>query len=78
VIVNSPMQELRFQVYGTRMAVVRLPSGWQAFVLGPDGKRRPAALAVPDFIEAHELCQYLADILHESATPSQPDAYPID
>lgn len=74
---STPIQEFRFQVYGTRLAVARLPSGWQAFVLGTDGKRRPAEFVVPDFIEAHELCQYLADILHESASPSHPDAYPI-
>ena len=72
------MQELRFQVYGTRLAVVRAGTGWQAFVLGPDGKRRVAEFAVPDFIAADELCQYLADILHESASPSHPDAYRID
>lgn len=71
------MQEYRFQVYGSRLAVVRVGCGWQVFVLGPEGKRRPADLVVPDFIEAHELCQYLADILHESASPSHPDAYPI-
>ena len=71
------MPEYRFQVYGSRLAVVRMGDGWQAFVLGPDGKRRPADLAVPDFIEAHELCQYLADLLHESASPSHPSAYPI-
>ena len=69
------MPELRFQVYGARLAVVRIDSGWQAFVLGSEGKRRPADFAVPDFVEAHELCQYLADILHESASPSHPDAY---
>ena len=38
------MQELRFQVYGTRLAVVRAGTGWQAFVRGPDGKRRSASI----------------------------------
>jgi hypothetical protein len=36
------MTELRFDVYGQRVAVQRTADGWQAFVLGTEGKRRRA------------------------------------
>jgi hypothetical protein len=62
-------REHRFLVYGVAIAVVERPGGWSTFVLGPDGKRRPAGIVVPGFIEADELAQYLADLLHELARP---------
>ncbi|WP_367185287.1 hypothetical protein [Rugamonas sp.] len=40
-----------------------------AFYLGADGKRRPAHFVVPDDVADHELCEYLADLYHEHATP---------
>lgn len=72
------MPELRFQIFGRRLAVVRQGAGWLAFDLGPEGKRRPASLPVPDWLAADELCQYLADLLHESASPAHPDARRTD
>lgn len=39
--------------------------------------RRPAPFVVPDFIAEHALAQYLADLFHESATPSNGDVRPI-
>ena len=40
---------------------------------GPDGKRRAAEFVVPDFVAERELCQYLEDLFHESATPTNGD-----
>jgi len=64
------MQELRFSVFGQLIAIVGGPGGWSAFRLGADGKRRPAEFVVPDFLTEAELGQYLADLLHEAATPA--------
>jgi len=61
--------EHRFDVFGRRVAIRRAGAGWEAFELGPDGKRRAADFVVPDFVEAHELAQFLADLFHESAKP---------
>jgi hypothetical protein len=63
------MSEYRFNVFGTLIAVVATNDGWDAFTLGPEGKRRPAEFVVPNFIPAEELAQYLGDLLHENATP---------
>jgi hypothetical protein len=61
--------EHRFDVFGRRVAIRATASGWEAFTLGDDGKRGPGGFAVPDFIGADELAQYLADLFHESAKP---------
>lgn len=71
------MAELRFNVFGRLVAIVGQPGGWTAFLLGPEGKRRPAGFVVPGFLAQEELCQYLADLFHESATPSNGDVVQV-
>ncbi|MGZ8274359.1 MAG: DUF7661 family protein [Burkholderiaceae bacterium] len=63
------MAEHHFNVFGVRIAVVSTDTGWSSFLLGSDGKRRPADIVVPSFIKEAELGHYLADLLHELATP---------
>lgn len=63
------MKALKFNIFGTLIAVTGFPGTWRAFYLGADGKRRPADFIVPDDVAEHELCEYLADLFHEEATP---------
>jgi hypothetical protein len=63
------MKELRFNIFGALIAVAGLPGDWRAFYFGTEGKRRPADFIVPNDIAEHELCEYLADLFHEQATP---------
>ncbi len=63
------MKEFKFNVFGTLIAVTGSSGAWRAFHLGAEGKRRPADFIVPDDVEEHELCEYLADLFHEHATP---------
>jgi hypothetical protein len=45
------MNDLRFDVYGKRIAVQRAGTGWTCFLLGSDGKCRPAHdLVIPAFV----------------------------
>ncbi len=67
----------RFDVFGTRVAIERRGPGWTAFLLGADGKRRPADFQIPDFVAEAELCQYLADLFHEAATPTNGEVRPL-
>jgi hypothetical protein len=67
------MREFRFNVFGRLIAINSTASGWDAFVLGAEGKRRPAEFVVPEFVPVEGLRQYLADIFHESATPTNGD-----
>ena len=63
------MKEFRFNIFGAHIAVTGAPGTWQAFRLGPEGKRRPADFIVPADVAEDELCEYLADLFHENATP---------
>lgn len=64
------MTEVRFNVFGKLVAVAATPAGWRAWLLGQDGKRSPMDLVIPAFIQEEDLGQYLADVLHELATPT--------
>lgn len=64
------MQALRFNVFGRIVLIQREGALWQAYAIGADGKRSPAGFVVPDFIAEQDLAQYLADLFHESATPT--------
>lgn len=67
----------RFQVFERVMLVERVEGAWRCFLLGADGKRRPAELAIPPDLAHGELAQYLYDIFHEDATPTNGDVVEI-
>lgn len=71
------MSEHRFNVFGRLVAIVGRPGSWTAYALGSDGKRGPAGFIVPNFLAEDELCQYLADLFHESASRSNGDVFQI-
>ena len=52
------------------MAVEKHGGEWRVFKLGGDGKRSPANVVIPAFIEEAGLQQYLDDLFHEAARPS--------
>jgi hypothetical protein len=64
------MGEIHFNVFGRLVAIVGTAGHWSAFILGPEGKRRPAEFIVPNFLAEEELGRYLADLFHESALSS--------
>ena len=63
-----PTLRQRWLVFGHVVDLERMADRWQAFDVGPDGKRTPAGFVVPDFIEPDELGQFLFDLFHEKAT----------
>ncbi|MBO9647538.1 MAG: hypothetical protein J7605_03445 [Variovorax sp.] len=65
----------RFNVFGRIYSIERKASRWVAYLHGSDGKRSPAGFVVPDFVPDEELEQYLYDLFHESATPTNGDVY---
>ena len=68
------MVDFKFNIFGTFIGFNRTPPGWQAFYLGNEGKGRPADFVVPDNIAEEDICEYLADLLHEHATPRNNEA----
>jgi hypothetical protein len=63
------MKEYRFRIFGAFIAVTGEQGAWRAFYFGAEGKRRPADFIIPGDVKADGLCDYLADLLHEDATP---------
>ncbi len=72
------MSSHKFKVFGRIIQIQREGALWQAYVVGVDGKRTPAGFVVPDFIGEDDLAQYLFDLLHESATPTNGDVSKIE
>ena len=66
------MPQHRFNVFGQLVVITGSPGNWTAFLLGPDGKRRRADFIVPSALGESDLCQYLSDLFHESASSTQP------
>src|SRR5262245_6427735 len=65
------MPQYRFNVFGRLVVIKGAPGNWSAFMLGTDGKRRKADFVVPGSLGEGELCQYLSDLFHESASSTQ-------
>jgi hypothetical protein len=63
------MKELKFKIFGACIAVTGQPGAWRAFYYGAEGKRRAADFIIPADVAEAELCEYLADLSHEHATP---------
>jgi hypothetical protein len=66
------MGQHRFNVFGQLVVIKGSPGHWAAYLLGTDGKRRKADFIVPASLAEDQLCQYLSDLFHESATSTQP------
>jgi hypothetical protein len=66
-----------FNVFGQVMAIERAEDRWESYLMGPDGKRRRIQLAIPSDVPRAELSQYLYDIYHEQATPTNGDVFEI-
>lgn len=63
------MKQLKFKIFGSFIAVTGKHGAWKAFYFGAEGKRRPADFIIPGEVAEADLCDYLADLLHEDATP---------
>jgi hypothetical protein len=72
------MPQYRFNVFGSLVVIKGSPGNWSAFLLGADGKRRKADFVVPGSLCENELCGYLSDLFHESASSTQPAVTRLD
>jgi len=63
---------MKFNVFAKKfIEVVRNDNDWQAYYLGNEGKKRKAeGLLIPSSIDESEIEEYIADLFHEMATPS--------
>ena len=72
------MPQYRFNVFGRLVVIKGAPGNWSAFLLGSDGTRRQADFVVPASLGENELCGYLSDLFHESASSTQPFVKRLD
>jgi len=73
------MASRRFEVFGRTVQITDSDSGWKAFYLGPDGKKRPAReIMVPPDVQEQELERYLGDLCHEWASARHPAVRRLD
>jgi hypothetical protein len=72
------MYARRFYVFGRIYLIRRKGSSWVPYTASGDGKHAPAGFAIPDFVLEDELVQYLEDLFHENATPSNGNVHAID
>jgi hypothetical protein len=63
---------IRLNVFGKHMLVERTGDEWRTYLLGADGKRSPADVAIPATVAESELAQYFDDLFHEAASPRHP------
>lgn len=66
-----------FNVFGRIVAIERVEERWISYLKGSDGKRCKIQLAIPSDLSRGELAQYLYDIYHEQATPTNGDVFEI-
>ena len=66
------MTALKFNIFGREVLVIKSETGWAAFYLGAEGKRRPATdIVLPPDIQESDIEQYLGDLCHEWANEQQ-------
>ena len=70
---GSSMDASRFNVFGRIYEVRREGGNWRALAVGNDGKLAPAGFEVPSFVTDDELEEFLFDLFHECATPTNGD-----
>ncbi|MFT5700426.1 MAG: hypothetical protein ACI8ZB_003300 [Desulforhopalus sp.] len=62
---------MKLWVYGRKIEILRSNDKWSVFYLGNEGKKRTAHdIVIPPELEKGEIKNYLEDLLHEWATPS--------
>ncbi|GLR71964.1 DUF7661 family protein [Agaribacter marinus] len=60
---------MKFDVFGREVEVIQTSTGWAAFYLGNEGKKRIATdIKIPKEITENGLAEYLADLCHEWST----------
>ena len=73
------MKQLRLDVFGREVLVVRQDENWSVFYVGLDGKRRFAGdIMIQPIIKEWEIERWLADLCHEWSTKKHPSVKRLD
>jgi len=69
---------MKIDAFGTIFEVLRENGRWSVFVLGEGKKRRVHEIVIPDSLKESEVPRFIADQLHERASPKNPDVKIIE
>lgn len=70
---------MKLNVFGRIIEVVRDDSRWKVFYYGNEGKKRLANdIILPPSLKKEDLVEYIADLCHEWATPSNSKVKKLD
>jgi hypothetical protein len=70
---------MKFNVNGRHLEILRSGDNWSVFYLGNEGKKRTANdIFIPQNLKKNEIKNYLEDLLHEWATPSNNQIFEIE
>jgi hypothetical protein len=62
---------MKLNVYGRKFEVIKSEGKWKVFILGDEGKKRIAdQITIPSNIVESELINYISDMYHEWASPT--------
>ena len=62
---------MKLNVFGRKVEVVKSKENWKVFILEGEGKKRIADnIFIPSSVNESEIVNYLSDMYHEWATPS--------
>ncbi|MEQ1877162.1 MAG: hypothetical protein ABL958_10980 [Bdellovibrionia bacterium] len=64
---------MKIDAFGTIFEVIREDGHWSIFVLGEGKKRRVTDIVIPEDTVEADVPRFIADQLHERATPQNPD-----
>lgn len=65
------MKNMKLNVYGKKIEVSKISGNWTVFYLGNEGKKRAAHdIVIPHELKENEIINYIEDLFHEWATPS--------
>lgn len=70
---------IRLNAYGRHIEIQFVDGAWIASFRSSDGKRfRAPNLAIPADLDRDQVVTYIADLLHESATESNPNVVVLE
>lgn len=69
---------MKLNVYGRKFEIIKSEGKWKVFILGDEGKKRIAdQITIPSNIIESELINYISDVYHEWASPTNSEVAEI-
>lgn len=69
---------VKINAYGRLLEIIKENEHWSIYVLGEGKKSLAKDIIIPPTYNEQEALEYLADMLHEAATPQNPDIKIVD